>query len=270
MEKTLIKKINGSFTPALNGQHDGTTRPARDIHDGPFAWFSKAVFRRILDRFTESDRVPVAVSVYIALCVLASDLQREEFTAKIAEIASRAGVSYKTAHIYLRELEAAGLVGIKRSTVPGTKLDAPSTYTLLPLLRSDIAPLLHSDIPLCNRGVESSITEKIEKSENNAFKNTRTQPAAREQGKTFSAETIQIIYEAYPKKSGRGPSASEVTAIRKALVKFAEHEPDPAAMMLERVNQYSHHVSRQPLDYIKSVLNYFRDEHYHAVFLHVR
>lgn len=268
MENSLPKKLNGSVPPALHGQHHGTTRPARDIHDSPFAWFSKAVYRRILDRFTESDRVPVAVSVYVALCVLASDLQREEFTVKIAQIASYAGVSYKTAHLYLRELETAGLVGIKRSTVPGTKLDAPSTYMLLSVCSSDTAHC-SSDIPLSNRGVRPLATEMIEESgKNNTEKKTRTQPAASALDGVFSAETIQSIYEAYPKKSGPNPSRSEVIAIRKALVRFSE--PDPAATMLERVRQYAYHVSRQPPDYIKSVLNYFRDEHYTNVFLSLR
>ena len=262
MDRASTEKINGNAAPTLNGQCDDAKRPARDIRDGPFAWFSKAVFRRILDRFAESNRVPVAVSVYVALCVLASDLQLEEFTVNIALIASKAGVSYKTALVYLRELEAAGLVGIKRSTVPGTKLDAPSTYTLL--------PLLPRDIPLCNKGSKPSVSERIEESKNNALKNTRTQPAARARGGTFSAETIQTIYEAYPKKSRPTPSPSEGSAIRQALVRFSEHEPDPAALMLERVNQYAHHVSRQRPDFIKSVLNYFRDDHFYCVFLSVR
>ena len=242
-----------------------TLIPVRSIRDNPFAWASKAALRRIQDRFEESDKVPVAISVYMALCVSASDVQREEFTVKIAQIASRAGVSYKTAHIYLCDLETAGLVNIKRSTVPGTKLDAPSTYTLLSVCSSDTARC-SSDIPLCSRGVEPSFTERIEESEKNTEKKTRTRTSASARKERFSAEVVQGIYDAYPKKSARGPTLSETKGIRKALDRVAKFEPDPAAWMLNRVEQYAIYARTQLPRFVKTLLNYFRDESYNDVY----
>jgi hypothetical protein len=72
-----------------------------------------------------------ALSVYLATSELASDAQSETFTAPISQIARRAGASYKTTAKILNRFESLKLLHVERSTVPGTKEHAPSTYTML-------------------------------------------------------------------------------------------------------------------------------------------
>ena len=236
-----------------------TANPVRSTRDGPFAWVSKAAMRRIQDRFAESDRVPVANSVYLALALIASDMQTENFTVKISLIASRAGVSYKTALGYLRELETAGVVGIRRSKVEGTKLDAPSTYILLPVCRDDTA-LCSTVIAVCNGGFNPSLSERIEEPEKKPLKKTRTQPSASKLKEKYSSELVQSIFDVYPKRRGTKPTTSEAREIRKALATLSTFEPNPGASLLERVKGYAYRMRREPTRFIKVLLNYFRDE----------
>lgn len=143
-----------------NGTNGAMAEPTpRSAKEAPYCWAAKGVLRVIGERFQNSNKVPTARSVYLALCEIASDVQSESFRVKIALVADKAGVSYKTALEYLRELEIAGLVGVQRAKIEGSKLDAPSLYTLLPLCNS-VTAVCSSDIPLCNGGVRPSVTEK--------------------------------------------------------------------------------------------------------------
>ena len=107
----------------------GTTR---NIKDAPFCWQHKEALQRIRDYLEDGHgHCALALSVYVALSQLASDAHSETFTAPISEIARRAAVSYRTAAGVLKRFEALELIAVQRSTVPGTKEHAPSTYTML-------------------------------------------------------------------------------------------------------------------------------------------
>lgn len=73
----------------------------------------------------------LAQSVYVALSELASDEQSETFTAPISQIARHSGTSYRTTANILKRFESLKLIHVSRSTVPGTKEHAPSTYSML-------------------------------------------------------------------------------------------------------------------------------------------
>jgi DNA-binding MarR family transcriptional regulator len=104
----------------------------RQIKDAPFCWQHKGALEMIRDYFEDGNgHSASALSTYLALTELASDAQSETFTASIRQIAARGGVSYRTTAAILNRLEKLKLLHVERSTVPGTKGNAPSTYTLL-------------------------------------------------------------------------------------------------------------------------------------------
>ncbi len=101
-----------------NGQEQSRNGAARHIKDGPWAWLNKKALQLIPETFDLVGQVASARSVYLALCELASDAQKETFQATVREIGCRAGVSYGTAFKVLMRLEAVGLLGIKRCDKP--------------------------------------------------------------------------------------------------------------------------------------------------------
>jgi hypothetical protein len=104
----------------------------RQIKDAPFCWQHKESLQMIRDYITDGNgHSASALAIYLALTELASDQQSETFTATISQVKQRAGVSYRTAANFLKRLEANNLIAVQRSTIPGTKGNAPSTYTLL-------------------------------------------------------------------------------------------------------------------------------------------
>jgi len=104
---------------------------ARQIKDAPFAWQHKRALQMIRDYLeNRHGHSAFALSVYVALTELASDAQSGTFTATISEISRRAGASYRTTWENLNQLGALKLIHVQRHTIPGTKGNAPSTYTL--------------------------------------------------------------------------------------------------------------------------------------------
>jgi hypothetical protein len=121
-----------------NGQRQDQSHngDGRHIKDGPWAWLNKKALQLIPETFDLVGQVASARSVYLALCELASDAQKETFQATVREIGRRAGVSYGTAFKVLMRLEAVGLLGIKRRDKQGSKEHLPSIYTLLDPLQN--------------------------------------------------------------------------------------------------------------------------------------
>jgi hypothetical protein len=138
----------------------------RSTRDGPFSWQSKEAVRLIHEQFSESCDLPSANSIYLALCSLASDEQRETFTEKKALIAFRAGVSVRTADSVLARMEAMGLVRVDRQSVNGSKMKAPNTYTLL-AIGNGCASIGNDCASMRNGRIQPSISEKVEESEKN-------------------------------------------------------------------------------------------------------
>jgi hypothetical protein len=99
--------------------------------DKPFCWQSKSAMKTIADIFDATRNTASARSVYVAMTEFQSDEGSGSFTRTIAQIASRAGVSYRTTTTILNCFEEANFIAVKRNTIAGTKLQAPSTYTLL-------------------------------------------------------------------------------------------------------------------------------------------
>ncbi len=115
---------------ADNGGEIRTADRAPD--DGPFCWQTKEARRMIRDKFAESRNVTSALALYDAFTEIASDEQNATFTASVPYIANLAGMSDRTAGPLIEPFEELGLILVKRNKVPGSKLKAPSTYTVLP------------------------------------------------------------------------------------------------------------------------------------------
>ena len=110
----------------------------------------------IADIFDATNDVNSARTIYVALTEFASDNGSETFTAPIAQIARRAGVSYRTAFAILNRFESLKLIAVKRHVVEGTKERAPSTYTMLG----------NQCITLCNRRIQARLPRMIKKNDN--------------------------------------------------------------------------------------------------------
>ncbi len=93
----------------------------------PFAWQDKRALRKIRDSFDSANTIASALGTYIALTVVASDKQAEEFTTTEAWLANLSGFSQRTIGDRIDDLARIGLIAVK--TPP---LRAPSTYRLLP------------------------------------------------------------------------------------------------------------------------------------------
>jgi hypothetical protein len=106
-------------------------KPRQIKVDKPFCWQSKSAMKTMADIFDATRNTASARSVYVALSEIQSDEGSESFTRTIAQIASRAGVSYRTTTTILNCFEQANFIAVKRNTIAGTKLQAPSTYVLL-------------------------------------------------------------------------------------------------------------------------------------------
>lgn len=96
----------------------------------PFFTVHKAPMRAITDGI-EGTEAAFAAALYVALRWHANDERAPDgpVTATVAQLARRAGVSYKTAAKALGVLRAIGVLGIEGRSVPGTKARAPSVYT---------------------------------------------------------------------------------------------------------------------------------------------
>ncbi len=177
----------------------------RTIRDGPFCWQGKEALRRIGEHFAESNKVASARSVYLALCELASNEASERFQAKVATVAKFAWVSPRTVHDVLPEMAFIKVVHIERRTIPGSKMDAPSFYTLTHC--NDCAPVGNGCIPLCNQPEQTSVAENQKNNqkkyiEEREQKKTNPEPLA--SGKVqFSPSLVDEIYLEYPRKKKR-------------------------------------------------------------------
>ena len=125
---------------------------------------------------------------------------------------------------------------------------------------------MNNDRTAAEQQVNSNKNGDHTNNDEDVSKKPRTQPSGGARKERFSAEVVQGIYDAYPKKPARGPTSSEVRAIRKALVTIARSESDPAAWMLDRVEQYATYARKQLPRFVKTLLNYFRDESYNDVY----
>lgn len=97
--------------------------------EAPFLWLSSAALGRIREG-VGNKRGSSAISVYVALCDLASEHSSATFTASVAIIAHRAALCYKTAAAALDSLVLIGLVE-SRANAEAEKGRLPSTYTLV-------------------------------------------------------------------------------------------------------------------------------------------
>jgi hypothetical protein len=120
-----------------NGEFPGnptTTSPSRrprstPSQEAPFAWQAKAALRRIV----RSERVihrGHALAVYVLLSLLQSDKETGSVTCTKGFLASQAGLGTRSVAQALLDLEALGLIEIKRTKLPGTAANAVNTYTL--------------------------------------------------------------------------------------------------------------------------------------------
>jgi hypothetical protein len=212
----------------------------RATKDGPFCWTSKDALRLLAAHFGESNRLPAARTVYLALCELASNAGAHNFQAKVATIAKFAGVSTRTVHDVLPEMELIRVISVDRNAIPGSKMKAPSTYTLLAIrngctsIRDTRISIGDHSISICNRP-ESSVAENQKNLEKNLPEETIPAPLA--PGFRVLSADVEKIYQAYPRKEK--PVLAK-KAIGKALKVIADRgTPDPVGWVLERVQAYA-------------------------------
>lgn len=89
----------------------------------PFCWCSKLMLRKIREQIEDYS---TALGTYLALTVVASDLERDEFQTTHAWLAQLSGLSDRTVRSRLKDLERIEVI-----SVDTPKLKAPSTYKLL-------------------------------------------------------------------------------------------------------------------------------------------
>lgn len=241
----------------------------RTIKDGPFCWQNKAMRRLIRERFAELNCISSALSIYDALCELASDEEAELFKAATPTIASTAGVGTRTAQSILPKLEAIGVIDIAEQTFPGTNMDAPSIYTLLKLeaepnaVRNSCAAVSNGCAPLRNGRKQTSLRtseETEKKTEKKDTEEIRSSPEAK--AAKFSSDIVESIYKEFPRKEGKQPA---LKAIGKALVALEKRgQEDPVDWLLGRVRSYAEHCQREGKEprHIKMPQGWFGDARY--------
>jgi hypothetical protein len=170
----------------MNGNTNNESKP-RQIKDAPFCWQHKGALTMIRDVFENGHGIAaIPISVYVALTELASDAQSETFSAPISEIARRACVSYRTAFSFLKRFEDVKLIAVNRSTVPGTKEHAPSTYTML---CTPCLTLCKRDARRLPKGI------KNQKNQKNDDTRTRETAAKRRANKKSSSSNLVLSLE---------------------------------------------------------------------------
>lgn len=89
----------------------------------PFAWQDKRLLRRIREQCEDPSS---ALGVYVALTVIASDMEKEEFQTTHQWLASMSGFCERTVRSRLADLQRLGVISITTPT-----MRAPCTYRLL-------------------------------------------------------------------------------------------------------------------------------------------
>ncbi len=107
----------------------------------PFAWQDKNILRRIRE---EVEDYGTAISVYVALCFVASDTERDQFQTTHQWLAHLAGVSVPTVKRRLADLQAAKAVEIQTPA-----MRAACTYRLLSP-EGHTRTLAHHDLTLAH------------------------------------------------------------------------------------------------------------------------
>jgi hypothetical protein len=126
----IAAKTNGKILPRRHAYRAEDIEPSgvqRSRKDGPWAWYNKAAFNKIID---DLDDTTALIAVYSALCLIASDERSDDFRASHAKIAGKCGLSRQWTMKKLDELEFIGLIKINRSET-SAKCKQPSAYTLL-------------------------------------------------------------------------------------------------------------------------------------------
>ena len=128
--------------------------------------------------------VSSALAMYLALTEIASDEQSDTFNRPIDEIARRAGVSYRTGASMLSRFEELKIIRVKRNMLPGTRLQAPSTYTLC----NHCLPLGNHCLSLGNGRNQRSLL-RVRKNKEESQKNDDKPAPAREAAKSAAPAT---------------------------------------------------------------------------------
>jgi hypothetical protein len=155
----------------------------------PFCWIEKRKLRMIGDVFSEkAGRSSSARSLYLALCEIASDRQRDRFDVSQPEIATRAGLSVATAKRILPVVGQLGLVKIKRNSIRG--IEVASTYTIVrgPLAHHELAP---AHLPKSKRATKKQSFE--ESSEGTARRERVLSSSTR--GSSLAEEDGEIVID---------------------------------------------------------------------------
>jgi hypothetical protein len=146
------------------------TFPVRSTSNCAWCWQDKAARRLIREMFDASGNVPSALLFYDALTEIASDEQSETFTTMVGHIAEKAGISRATIHRLEAPFEELKLVAIQRNERPGSKLKAPSTYTLL--------PISHGETSMSHGRKQKRSRERVEESPEESKKNVAEETKA--------------------------------------------------------------------------------------------
>jgi hypothetical protein len=97
---------------------------ASGFKTAPFSWQEKRVLRRIREGVED---YASALGVYLALSVVASDKESEEFQTTYTWLSSLSGFSVRTVQSRIHDLATLGVIGVKVH-----RLKSPATYRLLP------------------------------------------------------------------------------------------------------------------------------------------
>lgn len=178
----------------------------RSPKDGPYCWQSKAARRRIRDAFDATNDVAFALAVYDALTEIASDEQKETFSAAHAWIARISGVSVSKIQRILKAFVDVGLISKSTPT-----LRAPSTYAMLSFGTTDRT---FGTIDLAfgtraKRGEKPRYEESL-KNQEELEKNLTAGPAAPPAAVNKPARPRNELFDALARACGSNPD--EMTA----------------------------------------------------------
>jgi hypothetical protein len=172
--------------PPAGGQDQVTPQPATPASECqagprgkgiPYAWFDKRVASKIITDGSDSINRTAALTVYVALCIVASDKKADTFTASQHELGKAAGITSRTVQRFLPELIRLGVVEV---STPQFKV--MSTYTLRPfddqspatpdgsramrqpggtIRQSDVSTLRQLDRATCRTSLKNSPKERV-------------------------------------------------------------------------------------------------------------
>jgi hypothetical protein len=205
-------------------------------HGGWFA-ISEHSFRLIERSFDTPALRRKAQAMLVTLHRIANLRGVRTFVAEIADIARDVNYSYCEAESGIQLLEILKLVEVKRRQIPGTKLKAPSEYTVHPPVFQNKTPIdgNHLSIEECSKSGDSPRIPKNSSKNNQELSlcgadGEKGEQAREEQPPGERESDFEVFWKAYPRKDAK-------VAARKAWEEAKDRPPIDHILAAIRVHK---------------------------------